>query len=103
MEDDRNYVRPFRITLTKVKEEMPKDYTVEEVKALLKKNEDLRIDIDKSYAEEDGRLYHQPLPKSDQDEIILAVQTEANNIYDTLREKQREAPTVEAVVVPMVP
>lgn len=39
MEDDRNYVRPFRITLTKVKEEMPKDYTVEEVKALLKKPE----------------------------------------------------------------
>lgn len=37
MEDDRNYVKPFRITLSKVREEMPKDYTVEEVKALLKK------------------------------------------------------------------
>ena len=37
MEDDRNYVKPFRITLTKVKEEMPKDYTVEEVKSSIEK------------------------------------------------------------------
>ena len=92
----------FEITSMKYRYES-KQEAIEFVVSVSSKNEDLRIDIDKSYAEEDGRLYHQPLPKSDQDEIILAVQTEANNIYDTLREKQREAPTVEAVVVPMVP
>ncbi len=37
MDEERQYIEPFRIKLIKVQEEMPKDYTVEEVKALLKK------------------------------------------------------------------
>jgi len=89
----------FEITSMKYRYESKQEAT-EFVVSVNSKNEDLRIDIDKSYAEEDGRLYHQPLPKSDQDEIIHAVQTEANNIYDILREKQKETPVVRAAVVP---
>ena len=37
MAEERKYIDRFRIKLIKVQEEMPKDYTVEEVKALLKK------------------------------------------------------------------
>lgn len=37
MDEERQFIEPFRIKLIKVQEEMPKDYTVEEIKALLKK------------------------------------------------------------------
>ncbi|WP_052082672.1 tyrosine-type recombinase/integrase [Intestinimonas butyriciproducens] len=37
MDKSRQYIDRFRIRLIKVQEEMPKDYTVEEVKALLRK------------------------------------------------------------------
>lgn len=37
MDESRQYIDRFRIKLIKVQEEMPKDYTVEEVKALLRK------------------------------------------------------------------
>lgn len=39
MDESRQYIPHFKIKLIKVQEEMPKDYTVEEVKALLKKPE----------------------------------------------------------------
>lgn len=39
MDESRQYIDRFRIKLIKVQEEMPKDYTVEEVKALLRKPE----------------------------------------------------------------
>lgn len=39
MDESRQYIDHFRIKLIKVQEEMPKDYTVEEVKALLRKPE----------------------------------------------------------------
>lgn len=37
MDESRQYIPRFRIKLIKVQEEMPKDYTPEEIKALLKK------------------------------------------------------------------
>lgn len=37
MDEERQFIEPFRIKLIKVQEEMPKDYTIEEIKALLKK------------------------------------------------------------------
>lgn len=37
MDDSRKFIDSFRIKLIKVQEEMPKDYTVEEIKALLRK------------------------------------------------------------------
>ena len=39
MDEERQYIDRFKIRLVKVQEELPKDYTVEEVKALLKKPE----------------------------------------------------------------
>ena len=39
MDESRQYIDRFRIRLIKVQEEMPKDYTVEEIKALLRKPE----------------------------------------------------------------
>lgn len=88
----------FEISSMKYRYENMQEST-EFVVSISTKNEDLRIDIDKSYAEEDGRFYHQPLPKSDQDEIIRAVQTEANTIYDTLRKQQKETPAIEGMVM----
>lgn len=35
----KKYIDPFKIRLIKVQEEMPKDYTVDEIKALLKNPE----------------------------------------------------------------
>lgn len=91
----------FEITSMKYRYESSQEAT-EFVVSVSSKNEDLRIDIDKSYTEEDGRLCHQPLPKSDQDEIIRAVQKEANAVYDILRGKQKDSPGIEAVVVPVM-
>ena len=39
MDESRQYIPRFRIRLIKVQEEMPKDYTVEEIKVLLRKPE----------------------------------------------------------------
>ena len=39
MDESRQYIPRFRIRLIKVQEEMPKDYTVEEINALLRKSE----------------------------------------------------------------
>jgi len=49
------------------------------------KGSDLRIDIDKTYAEENGQMYVTPFPKSQQDEIILEFQNISNAIYAELR------------------
>lgn len=92
----------FEITSMKYRYESKQEAT-EFVVSVSSKSEDLRIDIDKSFTEEDGRLYHQPLPKAEQDEIIHAIQKEANAVYNTLRENQKKAPGIEAIVVPMVP
>lgn len=39
MDESRQYIPRFRIRLIKVQEEMPKDYTIEEIKTLLRKPE----------------------------------------------------------------
>lgn len=92
----------FEITSMKYRYRSTQEAT-EFIISVSSKNEDLRIDMDKSYSEEDGRLYHQPLSKSEQDEIIQAVQIKANSVYDGLRENQKKSPAVEAVVMPVVP
>lgn len=49
------------------------------------KGNDLRIDIDQTYCEEDGRIYKSPFPKDRQDEIIQTFQDTANEINNELR------------------
>jgi hypothetical protein len=49
------------------------------------KGSNLRIDIDKTYSEENGQLFVTPFPRSRQDDIILAFQNAANSIYAKLR------------------
>lgn len=53
------------------------------------KNQDLRVDIDKTYYEEDdGRIYVQPLIKTEQNEIIIAFQDVAYKVYNELISEQ---------------
>lgn len=54
------------------------------------KGEDLRIDIEKTYEEEDGKLYIHPFSKNLQNEIIEEFQTVANKIFKELLDKQKE-------------
>lgn len=53
------------------------------------KGENLRVDIDKSYYDEDGRMCVQPFPKNQQDEIIRNFQEACNRIFYELIEKQK--------------
>ena len=53
------------------------------------KGENLRVDIEKSYCDEEGKLYVQPFPKSQQDEIIKLFQQAANEIFYNLLANQR--------------
>lgn len=53
------------------------------------KNENLRVDMEKSYCDEDGTLYIQPFPKSHQDEIIQLFQKSANDIFYALITEQK--------------
>lgn len=53
------------------------------------KNENLRVDMEKSYCDEDGTLYIQPFPKSQQDEIIRLFQKSANDIFYSLITEQK--------------
>ena len=52
------------------------------------KNQDLRVDIDKTYYEDDGRIYVQPLIKSEQNEIIIAFQDAAYKVFGELIDEQ---------------
>lgn len=52
------------------------------------KNQDLRVDIDKTYNEDEGRIYVQPLVKSEQNEIVIEFQNVANKIFDELIKEQ---------------
>jgi hypothetical protein len=51
---------------------------------------DLRVDIEKSYYDEDGKLCVQPFPKPEQDEIIQKFQEAANRIFYALLEEQNQ-------------
>lgn len=53
------------------------------------KGENLRVDMEKSYCDEDGTLYIQPFPKSQQDEIICLFQKSANDIFYGLIAEQK--------------
>lgn len=53
--------------------------------AISVKGKNLRIDIDKTYVEEKGRMLDSPFPKTRQDEIILAFQNASNSICTDLR------------------
>lgn len=52
------------------------------------KNQDLRVDIDKTYNEDEGKIYVQPLVKSEQNEIVIEFQNVANKIFDELIKEQ---------------
>lgn len=49
---------------------------------------DLRVDIDKSYYDEDGKLCVQPFPKPEQDVIIQKFQQAANSVFYSLLDEQ---------------
>lgn len=61
------------------------------VVAINSKGENLRVDIEKSFSDDDGKLYVQPFPKELQDEIIRAFQEAANTIFYSLIEEQKRA------------
>lgn len=56
--------------------------------SITSKDKLIRIDIDKSYDDEDGTLRIQPLSKSDQDEIIIEFQKLVDSIFSKLYEQQ---------------
>lgn len=53
------------------------------------KGKNLRVDLEKTYFDEDGKLYIQPFPKSQQDEIIQLFQKASNEIFHQLLEIQK--------------
>ena len=56
------------------------------------KNQDLRVDIDKTYNEDEGKIYVQPLVKSEQNEIVIGFQNVANKIFDEfIKEQSKES------------
>lgn len=58
------------------------------------KGDNLRVDIEKSYCDEEGTLYIQPFPRSQQDEIIRLFQKAANDIfYELISEQKKKSVT----------
>ena len=55
------------------------------------KDQNLRVDIEKSYSEEDGNLFVLPFPKEQQNEIIRSFQQTANQHYNQLLEGQKKS------------
>jgi len=54
------------------------------------KKQDLRVDIDKTYMEDKGRIYVQPLAKSEQNDIIVNFQNIAYQVFEELLEEQKQ-------------
>lgn len=54
------------------------------------KNQDLRVDIDKTYMEDEGVPYVQPFLKAEQDDIIVSFQSVANQVFNELLEEQKK-------------
>lgn len=50
--------------------------------------QDLRVDIDKTYYEDDGKIYVQPLIRDEQNEIIIAFQNAAYKVFGELINEQ---------------
>lgn len=61
--------------------------------AISSKGENLRVDMEKSYCDEDGTLYIQPFPKKQQDEIICLFQKATNDIFYELISEQKKKNT----------
>lgn len=53
------------------------------------KGANLRVDMEKSYCDEDGKLYIHPFPKSQQDEIIKLFQSASSKIFYQLFDEQK--------------
>lgn len=53
------------------------------------KNKDLRVDIDKTYLDDNGKKIVQPLIKSEQSEIIESFQKASYEIFNDLQENQQ--------------
>ena len=79
----------YYITAMKYRYEHRMDMT-EFAVVLSFKNKDLRVDIDKTYYEDDGKIYVQPLVKSEQDEIIVEFQDVAYRVFNELINEQLE-------------
>ncbi len=79
----------YYITAMKYRYEHRMDMT-EFAVVLSFKNKDLRVDIDKTYYEDDGKIYVQPLIKSEQDEIIVEFQDVAYRVFNELINEQLE-------------
>lgn len=77
----------YYITAMRYRYEHRKDVT-EFAVALSFQNQDLRVDIDKTYCEDDGRIYVQPLIKDEQNEIIIAFQNVAYKVFGELINEQ---------------
>lgn len=77
----------YYITAMRYRYEHRKDVT-EFAVVLSFQNQDLRVDIDKTYCEDDGRIYVQPLIKDEQNEIIIAFQNVAYKVFDELINEQ---------------
>ena len=54
------------------------------------KNQNLRVDIDKTYMEDEGRIYVQPFVKSEQNDIVVNFQNAAYQVFGKLLEEQRQ-------------
>ena len=52
------------------------------------KGQNLRVDIDKTYFEDEGKIYVQPLIRSKQNEIIISFQNVAYKVFNELLKKQ---------------
>ena len=61
------------------------------VVSISSRGKDLRVDVDKSYCDEDGRLFIQPFPRVLQDEIIQLFQNASNDVFYGLCKEQAAA------------
>lgn len=61
------------------------------VVSICSRGKDLRVDVDKSYCDEDGRLFIQPFPRVLQDEIIQLFQNTSNDVFYGLCKEQATA------------
>mgnify|MGYP001018311305 FL=1 len=58
------------------------------------KGEDLKVDMCRTFIEENGRPLHHPFMKDDQDIIIKEFQEVAKNIYERLTSEQKKSSSV---------
>lgn len=79
----------YIISAMRYRYEHKKD-TTEFAVVLSFRNQDLRVDIDKTYFEDEGKILVQPLVKAEQNDIIIAFQNSANQVFGTLIKEQRK-------------